>query len=186
MFTRDNGTHNGIGIVYGLRSFNNRDTFGFDGSGGILGHASVSTLAENDIVASQVGIAWAKILGRWWWRVQATVLAGYNDGRVDQAAIIGEELQPGAINRLLIAQPTYSQHFESHHVFSPGSELRAEAYYHFTNAISLNLAWSGLFFDNVLLAENRTQYSLPDMGLRDPGDQHLLIQEVYCGIEYLH
>jgi hypothetical protein len=42
-----------------------------------------------------------------------------------------------------------------------------------------------LFIDNILLSDNRVAYVLPDMGFRDPGDQKLLIQNLYCGIEYV-
>jgi hypothetical protein len=136
-------------------------------------------------VGPQVGLIWARSHGKWSLKTQGTVLAGYNDGQVLQRSEIGEQFIPGALNRPLYAQPTYSQHSESHHDFSPGGELRAEASYQLSDSFSLKLAWSGIVFDNVLLPDNRTAYLLTDTGLQDPGNQQMTIQNLYCGIEYL-
>ncbi len=177
---------NGIALVYGLRSFNSLYSFGLEMRGGIIGKTDVITTAENQIVAPQVGIAWVTTRGRWSLQTQGTALAGYNDGRVEQHSATGQELIPGAINRPLFAQPVSSQQFESHHEFSPGAEIRAETRYSVTDSLSLQLAWSAVFFDNVLLADDRTTYLLPNFGLNDPGDQHHLTEDIYCGIEYVH
>jgi hypothetical protein len=175
---------NGIALVYGLRSFNSIYSFGLEMRGGIIGKTDVITTAENQIVAPQVGIAWVTSRGRWSLQTQRTALAGYNDGRVEQHSATGQELIPGAINRPLFVQPV--QLSESHHAFSPGAEFRAETRYSVTDALSLQLAWSAVFFDNVLLADDRTTYLLPNFGLNDPGDQHRLTEDIYCGIKYVH
>ena len=185
VFSNSNANPNGFGIVYGLRSYNSCDAFVFDGFGGILSRAASETTAENKIVAPQLGVVWARSHGKWSFQAQGTALAGYNDGQVLQRNAVGSEVIPGTLNRPVFAQPVYSQHSESHHDFSPGGELRAETSYHFSESLSLKLAWSAILFDNVLLADNRTVYFLPDLGLQDPGNQQLIVQDLYCGIEYL-
>jgi hypothetical protein len=186
IFVSSNERRNGVGIVYGFRALDSSDAFGADYFGGILGGASTRTFADNQIVGPQIGVIWAKSRGKWSFQTQGTVLAGYNDGQVWQRSEVGAETIPSALNRPLYAQPVFAQHSESHQDFSPGGELRAETSYHFSESLSLKLAWSGIYFDNVLLADNRTVYYLPTMGLRDPGNQHLIVQDLYCGIEYLH
>jgi hypothetical protein len=59
----------------------------------------------------------------------------------------------------------------------------AEAGLQLTKHSALKFAWSALLLDNVFLSDNRTKYFLPDMGLVDPGNQHLMLQYFICGIE---
>ena len=65
----------------------------------------------------------------------------------------------------------------------PAGVIWAEIGLQVTKNSALKLAWSALVLDNILLTEGRTRYSLPDMGLADPGNQNLVEQNVICGIE---
>jgi hypothetical protein len=144
----------------------------------------LQTTTENQIVAPQAGIAWRTNYLGWSFQVQSTALAGFNESRVDQQSGVGFTLIRRAVNRVFT--PVFSQQSVSHSDFSPGSELRAEACYSLTDALSLLVARSTLFFYNILLAENRTKYVLPNFGVTDPADQHLLTQDLCCGVEYVH
>ena len=85
--------------------------FGFDADGGILGrtysdtarstigspvHRLGSSPTSRSDRSDFYGHAWASI--------------GFNDGDMQQRTAIGAELVPGAVNRLLYAQPTQSEH----------------------------------------------------------------------------
>jgi hypothetical protein len=168
VFASSNERRNGVGIVYGFRALDSSDAFGVDYFGGILARASIRTRTDNQIVGPQIGVIWAKRLGKWSFQTQGTALAGYNDGQVMQRSAIGEQSIPGALNRILYAQPTYSQHSESHQDFSPGANFGQKPVIIISDSLSLKLAWSGIYFDNILLADNRTEFFLPTMGLRDP------------------
>ena len=179
----------GIAFIYGLRSFSRRDAAGLDATGGILGKTSLRTTADNEVLAPQAGLAWLTSHGNWSFQAQSTALAGYNDGIVEQHSRIGGELIPGALNRPLFLQPVSTDRLESHQTFAPGAEIRAETRYFITDALSLHLAWSGLFFENMLMPNDipdlKTRFFTPDFILEDAGDQHLFTQDLYCGIEYL-
>jgi Putative beta barrel porin-7 (BBP7) len=178
----------GIAFVYGLRSYARRDSAGLDATGSIL-KTSLRTTADNEVFAPQAGLAWLITLGNWSFQAQGTALAGYNDGVVEQHTRTRVELIPGALNRPLFAQPVATDQLESHPDFSPGAEIRAETRYSITDALSLHLAWSGLFFENMLMPNKipdlRTTFFSPDFILEDANNQRLFTQDLYCGIEYL-
>ena len=74
---------------------------------------------------------------------------GYNTQNWSQENGIGAELVPGAINRLLYAQPTYSQHGLTFNQFSPVGELRLEAAYYLTQAFALKVGYTGMYVGNI-------------------------------------
>jgi hypothetical protein len=174
---------NGIGLLYGFRAINTSDDHSVFADGGILGRSFWITGTENRVFGPQAGVVWLQSRGPWSVRLQGLALAGYNLGRVEQYGGIGEELVPGAINRFLYAQPTYFTHTESSDRFSPSGELAAETSLQVTKSIAIRLVWSGIVIDNVLLPDDRVRYFLPNMGLLDPGNQRLFVQNIFCGIE---
>jgi hypothetical protein len=134
------GTHtNGMGIIYGFREVRLADDFRVDGFGGILGHTYVDTTAESQIAGPELGVVFAKSNGPFTMKLQGTTIAGLNEGRVYQQAGIGNELIPGATNRLLYAQPTNCSHAESLQEFSPSEEFRAESNLRITDDLSFKL-----------------------------------------------
>jgi hypothetical protein len=132
-----------------------------------------------------VGLVWIKTRGRWTTRLHGLASAGFNGGSVRQENSIGAELVPGAVNRMLYAQPTKSAHHASFDEMSPSAELRAEANYRITDNITFAINWSGVSVENALEAAGRTRFYLPDMGLAEPGHQRILVHNFFCGIEVL-
>jgi hypothetical protein len=90
---------------------------------------------------------------------------------------------PGAINRPLYAQPSFSDHYDNIYGTVPAGILWTEASLQLTKQSSLKCFWSAFYLSNILLAEDRIQYALPDIGLRDPGNQKYVDQTFYCGVE---
>lgn len=176
----------GFGLVYGYRELGIWDWFKFEADGGILGHTFSDTETENWVTGPQAGVVAFKQFGPLTFYAHGLLLAGLNDGDMQQSNGIGAELVPGATNRLLYAQPTRTNHAATYDTLAPTGSLWAEAGLQITPSTSLKFAWSATYIDNILLAADRVRYYLPDMGFRDPGNQHLLVQNFYCGIEFLH
>jgi hypothetical protein len=174
---------NGIGLLYGLRMIEREDPFFMYGTGGIIGDFRSQTIADNHVMGPALGMIWLKTRGPLTTKLQGLVSMGFNSGEVDQENSIGVELVPGATNRLLNAQPSYSSHRYSHDEFSPNGELRAEANLQITETVAFAINWSGIAINNALLADDRVRFYLPDMGFRDPGDQRLIVHHFFCGIE---
>ena len=174
---------NGVGIIYGVRMIERQDTRSLHAEGGILGSMYFNTEAENHIIGPQIGIVTIKSRGRWTARLQGTASIGFNYGGVTQNGVTGAELIPGATNRLLYAQPTSFSNWDKHNNFSPNAELRAEVNYRMTKEITFAVSWSGVAIENALETEERTVFFLPNMGLSDPGNQRLIVQNFFCGVE---
>jgi hypothetical protein len=173
----------GVGLTYGYQEYGLIDRYRFDADGGILGRTYSETWAKNWLTGPQAGVVAYKTIGPLRFYGHALAIAAMNDGDLLQNNGIGSELVPGALNRLLYAQPTHSENRDAFDELAPTGVLWAEAGLQITERTSLKFAWSAVYVDNVLLAEDRVRYFLPDMGLRDPGNQHYLQQFVFCGIE---
>jgi hypothetical protein len=173
---------NGLGIIYGVRMIERQTGIYVTADGGLLGSAYWHTEAENHVLGPQLGLMLLRSAGRWSLRFQATAMAGFNYGDVQQNGSIGQRLIPGALNRALFGRPTSFRNVHPHDEISPSGELRAEATYRVTDRISFALTWSGIAIGNALLSENRIGDSMPDLGLIDPGEQQILVHNLFCGV----
>jgi len=176
---------NGIGFLYGLRIIDRQEYSWTGMDGGILGQTRTELFADNNILGPAAGLVWVKSRGPFTFRLQGLASIGYNSGNLEQSNVIGAELVPGAVNRLLYAQPTHSYHEDSHDEFSPNGELRADLNLRITHSITFAMNWSGVAIDNALETENRTRLYLPDFGLQDPGNQRLIVHNFFCGFEVI-
>src|SRR5262249_49596162 len=102
--------NNHIELSMGARFIELDDFFGVVANGGILGATQFDTRFQNNIVGPQVRAKWVNQRARWRLSGQTSMMFGYNTQNWSQENGIGFELVPGATNRLLYAQPTYSQH----------------------------------------------------------------------------
>jgi hypothetical protein len=179
----DNDHANGVGIVYGIRAIQRQksETVYIDGS--ILRNLHWQTDAENQILGPELGMILARSVGRLSTQLQATVMAGFNFGEVNQQGVMGDGLVPGALNRPPYVSTVIFGHNDPHDEISPSGELRAEARYQLRDNVTLALRWSGIAIGNALLTEDRTFYRLPDMGLVDPGEQTIFFHHLFCGVE---
>jgi hypothetical protein len=171
-----------MGIIYGVRMIERQTGIYVTADGGFLGPAYWHTEAENHVVGPQLGLMLLRSAGRWSLRFQATAMAGFNYGDVQQNGSIGQRLIPGALNRPLFGRPTLFRHVDPHDEISPSGELRAEATYRVTDRVSFAVTWSGIAIGNALLSENRIGDSMPDLGLVDPGEQQILVHNLFCGV----
>ena len=113
-------------------------------------------------------------------------MAGYNIANWNQTGLIGEELIPGALNRLLYARPTAFAHGLQQQQFAPVGELRVAASYHVTNAFALNVGYTGSVIAGIRRAAPSVHYALPEMGYLDAGTQQLLVNGIDFGVEFVH
>jgi hypothetical protein len=175
----------GIALASGYQEFAFFDRFRFDADGGILGRTYSDTRANNWVTGPYTGLVAHTSFGPLTLYGHALGIMGMNDGDLEQDNGIGAELVPGATNRLLYAQPTRSQNRDTVDDVSPTGVLWAEAGLQLTEQASLKFAWSAIYVNNILMAEDRVRYYLPDMGFRDPGEQDYVQQLFFCGIEWV-
>lgn len=178
--------NNHIELAMGARFMRLKDEFGFLADGGILGRTFSDTRIDNNIVGPQVRAKWVNQRQRWRLSGTTSFLFGYNTQNWRQENGIGAELVPGATNRLLYAQPTYSAHGLTFNQFSPVGELRLEASYFLSQAFALKVGYTGMYVGNIKRAATSVRYYLPDMGYRNSGNQDLISNGVDAGIEFVY
>lgn len=178
--------NNHLEVAYGARFFRFYDQFRVDADGGIMGASFWDTTLINQIVGPQVGMQWVNQRGRWTLSANTKFLFGYNVQDWRQVNGLGTEFIPGATNRPLYAQPTYSSHGLALQDFSPVAELRVEMAYRFSQSVALTAAYNGMFVGNVRRAAKSVRYSLPDMGFLDSGTQDVVINGLSFGVEFNH
>jgi len=190
-------------IGYGVRFLRLRDQFMFDGTSDLLGAADFTTEVENQIVGPQIRARWNTQRGRWNLGIDTRFLFGYNITDADQTGSIGLDsntgnvdadglqivtpgLVPGALNRLISAQPTTFSYGRRDNEFSPTVELRVDSSYQVSSAIALRLGYTATFVDSISRASQITRYFLPDMGLREGGKQDIFINGVNIGFDVVY
>jgi hypothetical protein len=178
--------NNRFELAAGARFMRLKDFFGFDADGGILGATFSNTTLENNIVGPQVRAKWTNQRARWRLSGTTSFLFGYNTQNWSQQNGIGAELVPGATNRLLYAQPTFSNHGLTLDTFSPVGELRLESSYYLTQSFALKVGYTGQYIGNIRRAATSVRYFLPDMGFRDSGNQELITNGVDAGVEFVY
>jgi Putative beta barrel porin-7 (BBP7) len=178
--------NNHVELSFGARFMEVDDFFGFLADGGILGRTFSDTRIRNDIVGPQVRAKWTNQRQRWRLTGQTSLMFGYNSQNWSQENGIGAELVPGATNRLLYAQPTYSKHGLTFGQFSPVGELRLESAYYLTQAFALKLGYTGTYVGNIKRASTSVRYYLPDMGYHNSGNQDLISNGVDFGVEFVY
>jgi hypothetical protein len=178
--------NNHLELAFGARFLRLYDQFTFAADGGILGRTFSETSFTNQIVGPQVQAKWINQRQRWRLSADARFMFGYNVQDWNQINGIGEELVPGATNRLLYAQPTYSAHGLQQEDFSPVGELRVDAAYYLTQSWALRFGYTGQFVGNIRRAATSVRYFLPDMGYREAGTQDFLVNGFNFGVEFVH
>jgi hypothetical protein len=174
---------NGTGLIYGWRVLEKNDDEFFTLRGSVLHDLHWRTDVANQILGPQAGLIWLRTQSWWSVHLQGNLIAGYNHSRVEQNGAFAIGLVPGQLNQPLTILASTFTHHESNHDFSPASEVYAAANWQITDVLSFKFVGSGVYVQNVSLVEDRTVYRLPDLGLRDPGTQHLFVYDVFCGIE---
>ncbi len=178
--------NNHLELGFGARYLELDDNFSFLANGGILGLTFSNNRFDNNIVGPQLRAKWVNQRERWRLSGTTSFLFGYNTQNWSQENGIGAELVPGATNRLLYAQPTYSTHGLQKRDFSPVAELRLESAYYLTQAVALKVGYTGMYVGNIRRAATSVKYYLPDMGYRESGTQNLITNGVDVGVEFVY
>ncbi len=132
----------------------------------ILTDSQWSTEAENHVVGPQFGARLFKSNGRWTLSAEGRFMAGFNSQNLRQRGILGSELTPpGALGEPLLMGPTTFTHSRHLQEFTPLIEVRAEAWFELTRAISVRAGWTAVWMDNVARSSNLINYQVPNMGL---------------------
>jgi Putative beta barrel porin-7 (BBP7) len=178
--------NNHFEFSYGARYFKLYDNFRVDAFGSFLGKSYWDTTYINDIVGPELALKWINQRQRWQLSADTRFTFGYNIQNWSQSNGIGQELIPGALNRPIYAQPTFSHHTLAGDDFSPLGDLRLETAYYLTQNFSLKLGYEGMYVGNIRRAATSVKYFLPDMGYVDAGSQNLLVNGVNFGVEFVH
>ena len=170
----------------GVRYFRLRDDFYWEGKGDLLGRTFAETSVQNSIVGPQIRGMWKSRHGRWDFDVDGRFVWGYNVQDLDQYGAIGEDLNPGAVNRPIAAQPNVVKHGRTDNDFSPLVEFRAESSYRITSSIKFKLGYTAIFVDNVTRASQAVRWYLPDLGLLQGGQQDIFINGANVGFDVMY
>jgi len=185
-------------IGYGVRFLRLRDQFSFSGTSPLMATMQFATEAENQLVGPQIRARWANQRGRWSWDLDSRLMLAYNTVEANQTGSFGLDntdefgfvvnpgLAPGAVNRPLIAQPNVFSSGRRDNEFSPTIEVRAETSYQITGAIAVRLGYTGIFVDNISRGAAITNYSLPDFGFLEGGQQEIFINGVNFGFDVIY
>jgi len=185
-------------IGYGVRFLRLRDQFSFNGTSPLMGTMQFTTEAENQLVGPQLRAQWSTQQGRWGWNFDGRAMLAYNITDSDQVGsygldnvdalgiVINPGLAPGAFNRLISAQPNTFSYGRRDDEFSPTVEVRAELSYQITGAIAARLGYTGIFIDNISRGASITNYSLPDFGFLQGGQQDIFINGANFGFDVVY
>ncbi len=149
------------------------------GPGSVLANSWWNTKAENHIVGPQIGARWFRKSGRWMLSTEGRFFAGFNSQNIRQHGVFGTQLNdswpdefeyPGPPGNPYVPHTMSTTSFEdSEHIseWSPVAELRAEARFQITRAVSLRAGWTGIWMDGIARASNMINYEVAAMGIAD-------------------
>lgn len=191
--------NNNLEFGYGVRFLMLEDEFFFDGTSDLLGSMQFETETENQIVGPQVRLKWSTQRKNWNFAVDGRCLFGYNIVDLGHRGFYGLDTElvnddgtviatlpgmiPGGLNNLVSAQPTTYDYGRRDNEFSPVIELRADLSYQMTRSVAARLGYTAIFIDNLSRASQVTDYSLPNMGLLQGGEQDIFINGANFGFD---
>lgn len=181
---KDQNSHLEFG--YGMRFFRLRDQFDVNALGGRFGDSDWTSETDNQIIGPQVQLAWERQNSRWNFSALGKFAFGYNVQNMDQLVNFGSALMPGAQEKPLFLNPTSSANGRRDDAFSPLAEIRAEASYMITNALSFRLGYTGMFVNNIRRASSQISWNAPDFGIRDGGLQDIYINGANLGFDVVY
>ena len=168
----------------GARYLNFRDNFNVIGYGGLLDRSNWNTNVYNDIIGPQAGVRWTRRNGRLGLTAEGRYMAGFNFQAMRQQGTIGSNLTPGPANFPLSFAASSFNHAVHDEEFSNFIELRLEASYQLTRALTIRVGWDGMWMDGIARASNIVNYSLPHMGiLAGNNKQDVFVHGVTAGVE---
>ena len=173
-------------IGAGVRYLRLDDTFFWEGRGDLLGRTYAETFARNSIVGPQIQASFASQHQRWNFKLDGRFTFGYNIQDIDQVGAIGEDLVPGGINRPASAQPHAVSYGRQKDDFAPLGELRLETSYRVTRNIAARLGYTATYISNITRASQSVRWYLPDLGIRNEGQQDIFINGANFGFDVIY
>lgn len=168
---------------YGMRFMRIRDNFSFDGVSDVFGRTFANTQSDNQLIGPQIRLMWKQQHAKWSVDTDGRFMLAYNIQDNSLRGGFGELAAPGALNRSLIAQPTYSAYGRQDNDLSPLVEIRANVRYQLSTALALRAGFTGIFVDNVTRASQLVEYRAPEYGLNPGGKQAIFMSGLNFGIE---
>jgi hypothetical protein len=147
-----------------------------------LAGSSWTNSAMNHVIGGEIGTRWSKKRGRWMLNAEGRFLAGMNQQNIHQQVNFGPLLNPGIVSTVHNAagQPitefgsarwfpwlmggTTNTYDASPQVWCPGIELRLEARYQITSAVSFHAGWTGLWLGGIARGDATIDYTLHSDG----------------------
>ncbi len=141
-----------------------------------------NSVAGNHIVGGELGGRWFKKQGRWMLSTEGRFLAGLNCQNIHQFVNFGPNLNPGITGTSPTTPPRTSEtasgstfspwlmggststYDASPQVWSPGVELRLEARYQITSALSFHAGWTGMWVGGIARGDSTIDYTLHNDG----------------------
>jgi hypothetical protein len=163
-----------------------------------LGDSWWDQRVENHVFGPQIGMRWYRKTSRWTWSTEARFFSGFNRQNLKQHGELGTELSPRevidfaldgeeeAIMKISNMSPSYFTHDRHFHEWSPAAELRIDAKYQLTDALSVGAGWTFFWIDGIARAPNMIDYALGQdsvMGITDQNHEDILTHGVSARIE---
>jgi hypothetical protein len=147
----------------------------------ILADSDWMTKADNHIVGPQIGARYFKTTGRWTFSSEGRFLAGFNSQNIRQRGTLGSRLRdawgvddgvesdpellsgaPGFPYEPDAMRPISFNYVEHESEWSPAVEVRLQAKYQITRAISARFGWDFFWIDGIARPSNMIDYTLAD------------------------
>jgi hypothetical protein len=187
--------------------------FDYDAFGTVIGPRSIladsfwSMKADNHIVGPQIGARFFKTTGRWTLSTEGRFLAGTNFQNLHQRGTLGSKLSdpwgsddsrnisyrwlaqgpPWDPYIPVVTNPTSFNHTDHEREFAPAFELRLEAKYQLTRAISTRFGWDVFWVDGIARSSDLINYTLAEnqvFGIaKENNRQSVLMQGFHVGLE---
>ncbi|MEN6558048.1 MAG: BBP7 family outer membrane beta-barrel protein [Thermoguttaceae bacterium] len=184
---RSHTFHNGgnVELFLGARYFEFNEVFIVHGYGGVLDDNTYwKTSGDNHIVGPQIGGRYFKQQGRWTFSTEGRFMAGFNMQNTVQQGEFGYLGSPNSIMKPEAWQGSAYSHRETVNEFSPLVELRVEAKYMITRAVTFKAGWTGFWVDGIARPNDMIVYQVPDMGISTANNrQSVFVNGVTVGFE---
>ncbi len=179
----------------GARYFYINDKFNVEALGGILNPNQTADLdvsdgsywnseVENNLVGGQFGVRAQRKIQRLGFIAEGRGFIGANFQNYNLRGQLGNGLVPGADNQPVDLGDTTFRDSAHSTVFAPGGELRLQLNYQVTNAVQLQVGWTGMYFNGIARASQSIDYVIPGMQVTTANNEEdLFIQGVNFGVE---
>lgn len=177
----------GAGVRY-MKFF---EGFYVRGEGGTLDETEWNTWAGNNIIGPQLMARWFRSQGRVTLSSEFRYMFGVNNQSIRQEGRLATHINDVATGQVLPRQNVplnlengYFEHSYHPVEYSNVIELRLQAAYKLTRALSANVGWTGMFSDGIARPSNMVSYTLPTFGiLPNENRQALFVNGITFGLE---